>query len=76
MRLAYYSTSRDRKTGWMQLELGAGRTRLSLDSRLDGFDAVVRHAVAAAADRDLQLSEATAANLQALGIRMPERRLS
>ena len=76
VKLAFYSTRRDRKSGWMQLELGAGRTRLSLDSRLDGFDAVVRHAVAAAADRDLQLSEATAANLQALGIRMPERRLS
>jgi len=72
MKLAFYSTRRDRKSGWMQLELGAGRARLGLDSRLDGFDRLVRHAVAAAAARDLELSEATAANLQALGIRMPE----
>ena len=72
MKLAYYSTRRDRKSGWMQLQLGAGRARLSLDSRLDGFDRVVRHAAIAAAVRGLDLSDATAANLQALSIRIPE----
>jgi hypothetical protein len=70
MKLAFYSTRRDRKSGWMQLELGAGNARLSLDSRLEGFDQLVRHAAIAAADRGLELSEATAANLQALGIRV------
>ena len=74
MKLGYYSTRRDRKSGWMQLELGAGRARLSLDSRLDGFDRLVRFATAAAAERELELSEATAANLSALGIRVPESR--
>jgi hypothetical protein len=74
MKLAYYSTRRDRKSGWMQLQLGAGRARLSVDSRLDGFDRLVRFAAAAAAARDLALSEATAANLGALGIRVPESR--
>jgi hypothetical protein len=74
MKLAYYSTRRDRKSGWMQLELGAGRARLGLDSRLDGFDRLVRHAAIAASERGLQLSEATAANLQALGIRVPDQR--
>jgi hypothetical protein len=74
MKLAYYSTRRDRKSGWMQLELGAGRARLTLDSRLGGFEQVVRHAATAAGEGDLELSEATAANLQALGIRVPERR--
>lgn len=73
MKLAYYSTRRDRKSGWMQLQLGAGRARLSLDSRLDGFEQVVRCAAAAADERDLALSDATAANLQALGIRLPVR---
>jgi hypothetical protein len=72
MKLAYYSTRRDRKSGWMQLQLGAGRARLALDSRLDGFDRVVRRASAAAAARDLELTEATIANLGALGIRLPE----
>jgi hypothetical protein len=71
LKLAFYSTRRDRKSGWMQLELGAGRARLSLDSRLDGFDRLVRHAAVAAAARELELSEATAANIQALGIRIP-----
>jgi hypothetical protein len=76
MKLAYYSTRRDRKSGWMQLQLGAGRARLSLDSRLDGFDRLVRFATAAAAERELELSEPTAANLSALGIRVPEGRAS
>ena len=73
LKLAFYSTRRDRKSGWMQLELGAGAVRLSLDSRLEGFDRLVRHAAIAAADRGLELSEATAANLQALGVRVPPR---
>jgi len=76
MKLAYYSTRRDRKSGWMQLELAAGRSRLSLDSRLDGFERLVRHAALAAAERDLELSEATATNLHALGIRVPELRVA
>jgi len=70
-RLAYYSTRRDRRDGWMQLELGAGRARLRLDSRIAGFDQVVRRAALAAAARGLQLNEATLANLQALGVRAP-----
>jgi hypothetical protein len=74
MKLAYYSTRRDRKAGWMQLQLGAGPARLTIDSRLDGFEQLVRHATIAAASRDLDLSEATAANLQALHIRVPDAR--
>jgi len=72
VRLAYYSTRRDRRAGWMQLDLGAGPVRLRLDSRLDGFDQLARHAVVAAMARGIELNEATAANLQALGIRLPE----
>ena len=72
MRLAYYSVRRDRRSGWMQLDLGAGGARLRLDSRIDGFDQVVRHAAIVAAARGLELNEATAANLQALGIRLPD----
>lgn len=73
MKLAYYSTRRDRKSGWMQLELGARSTRLGLDSRIAGFDRLVRRAAAAAAARDLELSETTIANLRALGLAPPER---
>jgi hypothetical protein len=68
-RLAYYSVRRDKRSGWMQLELGAGATKLSLDSRIDGFDQVVRRAAEIAAARGIELNEATVANLEALGIR-------
>jgi hypothetical protein len=73
VKLSYFSTRRDRKSGWMQLQLGAGRARLSVDSRLDGFERLARHAASAAAARGLELSDATAANLQALGVRLPVR---
>jgi hypothetical protein len=69
LRLAYYSTRRDRKSGWMQLELGAGHTRLRLDSRIEGFEELVRRAALAAMARGVALTEATAGNLEALGIR-------
>jgi hypothetical protein len=75
MRLAYYSTRRDRNSGWMQMQLGAGRARLSLDSRLEGFDRLARHAASVAAERGIELSEATCANLQALGIRVADQRV-
>jgi len=72
MKLTYYSTSRDRRGGWMQLELGAGPVRVKLDSRIDGFDQLVWRAGEVAAGRGIALDDATAANLQSLGIRQPE----
>jgi len=72
MKLGYYSTRRDRRAGWMQLDLGAAKTRIKLDSRIDGFDDLVRRAALVAAERRLDLSPATVSNLQALGIRLPE----
>ena len=71
MRLAYYSTRRDRRAGWMQLQLGASGVKVNLDSRIAGFDQVVRRAAFAAAERGIALNEATIANLEALGIKMP-----
>lgn len=74
LKLAYFSTRRDRKSGWMQLELGAGGTKVGLDSRIDGFDLLVRRAAAAAAERRLDLSDATLANLRSLGLDPPDLR--
>ena len=74
MRLAYYSTRRDRKSGWMQLQLAAGGSKVSLDSRIGGFEGVVRRAAAAAAARGLPLNEATVTNIEALGIKLPDPR--
>jgi hypothetical protein len=68
MRLAYYATRRDGSSGWMQLALRAGRHRLRLDSRIEGFAAIVARAVAAARHRRLPLSSATSTNLAALGV--------
>src|SRR5207249_1424904 len=72
MKLTYYSTRRDRRSGWMQLELSAGGSRVRLDSRIEGFDRLVRRAAEVAAARGVALNEATLDNLQALGIRLPE----
>jgi hypothetical protein len=70
MRLTYYSTSRDRRSGWMQLELRSGRSILRVDSRLEGFPELVKEAVRAAEKRGLLLDPATSVNLQALHVRV------
>lgn len=68
LKLAYYATRRDGKSGWMQLALRARGRKLQLDSRIEDFAEIVRRAVAAAGERRLKLSTATTANLAALGI--------
>lgn len=68
MKLAFYSTRRDKRDGWMQLELRAGRATLGIDSRIEGFEALVERAARAAGARDLALSAATLQNLQSLGV--------
>jgi hypothetical protein len=72
LKLAYFATRRDGDGGWMQLALRAGRKRLRLDSRIEGFAAVVERATRAAIARHLTLSVTTTANLTALGVRMAE----
>ncbi|MBO0739185.1 MAG: hypothetical protein J2P48_22030 [Alphaproteobacteria bacterium] len=71
MRLSYYSTRRDRREGWMQLELRSGASRLRVDSRISGFAELVEASAKAAQLRGLRLNPATSVNLQALGIRVP-----
>jgi hypothetical protein len=72
VRLAYFSTRRDGAGGWMQLALRAGRRRLRLDSRIEGFAAIVERAIRAAVLRHLTLSATTMANLAALGLTVAE----
>jgi hypothetical protein len=71
LKLAYYSTRRDRREGWMQLELRAGASTIRLDSRIDGFSQLVDRCAMAAAARGVAPSAATASNLEALGIGRP-----
>jgi hypothetical protein len=70
MTLAYYSTRRDRREGWMQLELRAGRKKVRVDSRIEGFAELVGKSASAAKSRGLTLNAATSANLAALGVRL------
>lgn len=68
LRLAYYSTRRDGRAGWMQLSLTGTRARIVIDSRISDFVTVTRRAVGAAEGRALRLDPATLANLHQLGI--------
>jgi hypothetical protein len=67
MRLSYYSTRRDRRDGWMQLELRCGSSSINLDSRIEGFAELVERSARAAERRGLSLDAATLANLAVLG---------
>jgi len=70
LRLAYYSTRRDGAGGWMQLTLAAARTRLVVDSRIGGFDVLLRRAAEAARVQAIGLDPTTVMNLRDLGIVM------
>ncbi|WP_421995642.1 hypothetical protein [Reyranella sp.] len=73
-KLSYYSIKRDRNDGWMQLAVGsAGGRLLKVDSSLDGFHDIVERAAEAAEAADVPLSEATRANLRAMGIAVAAR---
>jgi hypothetical protein len=71
MKLAYYSTRRDARGGWMQLELCSCSSTLRVDSRIEGFTELVKASAEAAESRGLSLSVATSANLRALGVKHP-----
>ncbi|SKA05181.1 hypothetical protein SAMN02745126_03337 [Enhydrobacter aerosaccus] len=69
MKLAYYSTKRDRSGGWMQLVIrSAGARTVKIDSSLDGFYDIVERAAQAAEACELELSHATRVNLRSMGI--------
>ena len=73
VKLRYFAVRRERertrgqgaRRGWMQLVLKGEDGVVRLDSRLDGFDDVLRRAASAAAGRDLD--PVTAANFEAAG---------
>ncbi|MGE0736286.1 MAG: hypothetical protein AB7P50_16180 [Alphaproteobacteria bacterium] len=68
LKLRFYSTKRDRSAGWMQLKLSGASGRMSIDSTIDGFDAIARRTALAARANDVALNPATVSNLLALGI--------
>jgi hypothetical protein len=59
----------ERQRGWLQLTLQGMRGRpIRVESTLEGFDQVLRGAMAAATHRQLELDPTTMANLSALGL--------
>jgi hypothetical protein len=81
MKLAYYAPRAVRgrrrneqrgdgdRPGWLQLTLGGVRGRpIRVESTLEGFDQVLRRAMANAERKDLALDPTTVANLAALGL--------
>lgn len=68
LRLRWYAARRDRSSGFMQLVLRGGGRRIAVDSRIDGFEAIVAAAARAAQQRGLVLGEASLANLAGLGV--------
>ena len=72
MSLRFFSTKRDRKDGWMQLDLKARGGRLRVDSTLDDFHLIARYAVDAANRRGIGIADATRGNLAGLGIRLAD----
>lgn len=71
MGLAYYSTRRDRKNGWMQLRLRGEGTTIRLDSAFEGFDDATHRAHAAALEKGLELGPVTQGNLAGMGLGEP-----
>jgi hypothetical protein len=68
LRVDYYSTRGDRAGGWMQLTAKGKGTAIRVDSAIEDFVAIARHAADAARANGVEISEATRANLGHLGI--------
>jgi len=72
VELRYYSTRRDRERGWMMLRVrgqSSGRpSEVSLESSIDGFEAIATEVAYRASQRGVQFSPATRTNFEALGI--------
>lgn len=62
VHLRYYSTRRDRSTGWLQLTVEAEGGTLRADSDLIGFPSLVEQAFAAAERNGIVVSETTRLN--------------
>jgi len=67
IKLRYYSTRRNRSGGWMSLTLRNGRSAITIDSNIGGFDAIAARVARAITDHRIAADDVTLANLAALG---------
>jgi hypothetical protein len=72
VRLAYYSTRRDRTGGWLQLTIAGQTETLRIDSRIADFHSLARRAAVAARHNGLKLDPTTLYNFHSLGLAMDE----
>ncbi len=68
IKLSYYSTSRERTDGWMNLKLKGAGECLIVGSDIDGFPAIAAKAAATAKANRVPLSDTTVSNFAILGI--------
>lgn len=74
LRLRHFATRRDQPGGgWMELRLRGASQRITMDSGLEGFSDILRAALAAALANGVDFDPVTIANLQALGLKVPQR---
>ena len=66
--LRYYTLRRDKQAGWLDLKLGSGSAKITIDDRFDGFRPILERAWQAARVRDIGISSSTYANLTAAGL--------
>lgn len=67
IRLRYFTTRRDRKEGWFQLTVLGDGGKVSIDSSLEGFEALLSRCAETIRRNQLELSDATAENFAAAG---------
>jgi len=68
MSLAYFSVRGDGRSGWMELKLNFSSGTVRVDSRLDGFDDLVRISLGEANRLNITLSPTTCRNLAEMGL--------
>lgn len=71
VKLRYYSTRRNRSGGWMTLKLASRRSAISVDSNIDGFDAIAARTARTLIENHAAADDVTLANLAALGLPTP-----
>jgi hypothetical protein len=68
LRLRHFRPRRKPADGWIEMRLAAGRQKMLIESKLDGFDAIARAAVVAARKRGLTLDTRSEDALVSLGL--------
>ncbi len=66
--LRHFPLSRDRTQGWMELKLSSATVSVTIDDRLERFDDLLARAWVAARRAEVDVSDATHANLVAAGL--------